>query len=81
MSISSSEYRVQSPDKVNERLTRTSVYTKNQMMAILDFIGGAWSEPEPLHSHPHEQIAYIAEGEIIFYCEGRDNMYLRAGDT
>lgn len=81
MSVSSSEYREQPPKKVNERLTRTLIYTKNLMMAILDFTGGPWDEPEPFHSHPHEQIAFIAEGEIIFYCEGRDNMHLRAGDT
>ena len=81
MNVSSSEYRVQPSDKVKEGLNRSLVYTGNLMMAILDFTCGPWDEPEPFHSHPHEQIAYVAEGEIIFYCQGRDDVHLKAGDT
>lgn len=81
MTVSSSEYRQQPEEKVSEGLSRTLVYTEHLMMAILDFTGGPWNEPEPFHSHPHEQIAYVAEGEIVFYCEGRDDAHLKAGDT
>jgi len=81
MTISSSEYRQQPAEKIKEGLSRKLVYTEHLMMAILDFTDGPWNEPEPYHSHPHEQIACVAEGEIVFYCEGRDEVHLRAGDT
>lgn len=81
MAISNSEYRQQPEKSIKEGLSRSLVYTQNLMMAVLTFTGGPWDEPEPYHSHPHEQIAYIAEGEIIFYCEGRNEVHLKAGDT
>ena len=33
----------------------------------------------PSHSHPHEQITYVAEGEI-FFCLENEKHHLRAGD-
>lgn len=45
-------------------------YTDNLMMTILDFNDGPTSEPDPPHSHPHEQISYVAEGEILFFLDG-----------
>jgi quercetin dioxygenase-like cupin family protein len=50
------------------------------MTVIVDFSGGPWAEAEPFHSHPHEQTSYVAEGEIIFYCEGEPEQHLKAGD-
>jgi quercetin dioxygenase-like cupin family protein len=50
------------------------------MTVIVDFTGGPWAEAEPFHSHPHEQTCYVAEGEIIFYCEGEPEQNLKAGD-
>ena len=41
-------------------------YTDHLMLAIIDFTDGPQSAPDPLHSHPHEQVSYVAEGEIIF---------------
>lgn len=81
MNESSFEYYERSSEKIKTGLSRRLVYTKNLMMAVLDFTDGPWDEPEPYHSHPHEQIAYVAEGEIDFYCEGRDEVHLKAGDT
>lgn len=81
MTTHSTEYHHQPAEKVKDGLSRSLVYTEHLMMAILDFTGGPWNNPEPYHSHPHEQIAYVAEGEIIFYCEGRDDAHLKAGDT
>lgn len=36
-------------------------------------------EPEPSHSHPHEQISYVADGEIIFF-RGSEQLHLFKGD-
>ncbi len=56
------------------------MYTDNLMTAVIDFTNGPWQEPEPPHSHPHEQVSYIAEGEIIFYCEDEPDRYLKTGE-
>ncbi len=81
MSISKSEYKQLPKKQIKEGLSRRVVYTQNLMMAIIDFNNGPWDEPEPYHSHPHEQIAYVAGGEIIFYCEGREEVHLKEGDV
>lgn len=57
-------------------------YTDNLMMVIIDFDNGPQSEPDPPHSHPHEQTCYVAAGEIFFFlddqCEqlGPGDMFL-----
>ena len=65
---------------VNNRLSRQIIYTDNLMTVVNEFSGGPWNEPEPLHSHPHQQTGYIAEGEVIFYCEGEKDHHLVKGD-
>ncbi len=67
-------------EKVKEGLERKIIHTKNLMTVLIDFSNGPWEEPDPPHSHPHEQISYVAEGEIIFYCEGEPDKHLKAGD-
>ena len=81
MPISESEFRELPATPVKSGTTRSVVYTRNLMMAIIDITSGPWEEPESYHSHPHEQIAYVAEGEIIFYCEDRPEEHLKQGDT
>ena len=68
------------PEVVRTGLERRIIYTPNLMTVIVDFLDGPWAEAEPYHSHPHEQASYVAEGEIIFYCEGEPEQHLRAGD-
>jgi len=65
---------------VKEGLKRKILHTNNLMTVLIDFSNGPWKEPEPPHSHPHEQVSYVAEGEIIFYCEGEEDQHLKAGD-
>lgn len=65
---------------VRECVTRKVVTLKNLMTVLIEFTNGPWSEADPFHSHPHEQISYVAEGEIIFYCEGEPDEHLVAGD-
>lgn len=68
------------PEVVRQGLERRIIYTPNLMTVIVDFSDGPWAEAEPFHSHPHEQTSYVASGEIIFYCEGEPEQYLKAGD-
>jgi len=69
------------PEEVRKGLQRYLVHTGNLMTVVLDFSDGPWEEPEPPHSHPHVQTCYLAEGEIIFYCEGEPDQHLKAGDV
>ena len=65
---------------VREGLQRKIIHTDNLMTVLIDFSDGPWDKPEPPHSHPHEQTSYVAEGEIIFICEGEADQHLKAGD-
>jgi quercetin dioxygenase-like cupin family protein len=65
---------------VREGVERRLVHASNLMMVVIDFTGGPWSEPEPQHHHVHEQATYVAEGELIFFCEGEKEQRLKAGD-
>ena len=67
-------------EKVREGLERKIIHTDNLMTILIDFTDGPWDEPEPPHSHPHEQSSYVAEGEILFVCEGEPDQHLKAGD-
>jgi len=50
------------------------------MTVVLDVDNGPWTAPDPYHSHQHEQISYVAEGEILFLAEGEEPRRLGAGD-
>ena len=67
-------------EKVREGLERKIIHTDNLMNVLIDFTDGPWDAPEPPHSHPHEQTSYVAEGEILFLCEGEPDQHLKAGD-
>lgn len=68
-------------EKVKKGLERKIIHGENLMTVILDFSGGPWLEPETPHSHPHEQISYVATGEILFICEGEPSYHLKEGDA
>ena len=59
---------------------RRLVHTEKLLTAVLDFSNGPQSEPDPMHSHPHEQTSYIASGEILFFMEGDEPKHLKEGD-
>jgi quercetin dioxygenase-like cupin family protein len=69
-----------SPIMVKPGLQRRFLHTENLMMVVIDFNNGPWAVPDPLHHHIHEQTTYIAEGEIIFLCEGEPDTVLKKGD-
>jgi quercetin dioxygenase-like cupin family protein len=66
--------------QISQHKTRRIIYTGNLMMAVWDFSDGPWCDPEPYHAHPHEQIVYLAEGEILFFV-GEESCRLTTGDT
>jgi quercetin dioxygenase-like cupin family protein len=58
---------------------RFAVHTDSLMMVIFDFEDGPAEAPDPLHSHPHEQISYIVSGKVIYFL-GSEQRSLEAGD-
>ena len=58
---------------------RYLTHTDRMMMVVIDFDDGPASEPDPPHQHPHEQITYVAEGELLFIV-GETTHHVRAGD-
>jgi quercetin dioxygenase-like cupin family protein len=65
---------------VKDGVERKLMHLNDLMMTVIDFNNGPWDEPEPMHRHVHEQITYVAEGVIIFFCEGEQEQWLKAGD-
>ena len=61
------------------RRKRVAVHTDNLMMVIFDFEDGPAESPDPLHSHPHQQISYIVSGKVIYFL-GEEQQTLAAGD-
>lgn len=59
--------------------TRYLGYTSKLMTAVIDFTDGPTTQPDPPHSHPHEQVTYVAAGKIIFFLDGEGET-LEAGD-
>ena len=66
--------------KITEGVYRKVFYLKNLMTSIIDYTIGPAEEPEPLHSHHHEQISYIAKGQI-FVIIGDKKKHMKRGDV
>lgn len=54
-------------DSIGDRRERYLGHTDNLMMVVIDFNDGPTDEPDPPHSHPHEQMSYVVSGELIAY--------------
>jgi quercetin dioxygenase-like cupin family protein len=52
------------PTAIAQGRTRYLTHLSNLMMVVIDFEDGPAAQPDPPHSHPHEQISYVASGEI-----------------
>ena len=65
--------------EIAEGRTRFLAQTDRLMTAVIDFSDGPTSEPDPPHQHPHDQITYVAEGEI-FFCTENEKHHVCAGD-
>ena len=67
------------PDSIAEGRTRYLAYTDSLMVVVVDFNDGPAPEPDPPHSHPHEQVSYVASGEINLIL-GTEKTRLSEGD-
>lgn len=66
-------------EKVSPDYERTIAHLENLMVVVCDFSNGPMKNPDPPHSHPHEQITYVATGELIFFL-GDEKHVLKEGD-
>jgi quercetin dioxygenase-like cupin family protein len=58
---------------------RRILHTDHLMMVVFDFADGPAAQPDPPHTHPHEQLTYVAEGEVLFFIDG-ESRRLGPGD-
>jgi len=68
------------PEKVNEGFSRRIVHLDNLMVVVCDFTNGPMPEPDPPHSHPHEQITYVVQGELFLFL-GEEKYHISQGDV
>ena len=61
-------------------LRRKLIHTDNLMLVVVEFTNGPAEVPDPFHDHPHEQVSYIAEGELILFVKGVGEQRLKKGD-
>lgn len=73
------EYDKTEAIQVSENVTRKFLYLNGVMTVIVDFKNGPMKEPDPFHSHPEEQICYVAEGKVLVII-GDKKQELKAGD-
>ena len=64
---------------ISKGRSRYFAYTDHVMAVVVDFNDGPATTPDPPHSHPHEQVSYVAAGEIILVL-GEEKTRLSAGD-
>ncbi len=64
---------------VGEERTRYLACSNKLMMTVIDFEDGPCNVPDPPHSHPHEQVTYVAEGELLFFL-GNEQTRVEEGD-
>ena len=58
---------------------RYQANTEGLMVVVWDFDHGPVDTPDPHHAHPHEQVTYVAEGEVLFFIEEQAH-HLKSGD-
>ncbi len=65
---------------VAEGVERRLVKTDNLMLVNIEFRDGPTSQPDPFHSHPHEQVCYVIEGEVYLFVGDNEKLHIKAGD-
>jgi quercetin dioxygenase-like cupin family protein len=73
------KYDEMAVEQIRDGVERRLGHTDNLMIVVIDFDDGPTGEPDPPHSHPHEQVSYVAAGEILFVL-GDQQTQLKAGD-
>lgn len=67
-------------EKVAEGVYRKVYYLSKIMTAVVDYTEGPMEKPDPVHAHEHEQISYIAKGQL-FIIIGDKKKHLKKGDV
>ena len=65
----------------NAATTRKILANSGALMLVEVVFHKASADEYGLHSHPHEQIAYITKGRFDFQVDGRENVILGEGDS
>ncbi|MFO7670336.1 MAG: cupin domain-containing protein [Bacteroidales bacterium] len=61
-------------------LRRKLIHTDNLMLVVVEFTNGPAEVADPFHEHPHEQVSYVADGELILFIKGIGEKKLQKGD-
>jgi quercetin dioxygenase-like cupin family protein len=67
------------PEKISPVFERRISNLNNLMVVVCDFTNGPAQQPDPPHSHAHEQITYVADGELFLFL-GEEKHFLSCGD-
>lgn len=67
------------PEKISPVFERRIANLNNLMVVVCDFTNGPAKEPDKPHNHPHEQISYVAEGDLCLFL-GEEQYQLTKGD-
>jgi len=54
-------------EPIADKRERYLGHTDNLMMVVIDFNDGPTEEADPPHWHSHEQMSYVATGEIVVH--------------
>lgn len=73
------KYNNSKGEKLAEGVERRLGYLKNIMIVEADLSNGPAAEMPAPHSHPHEQVGYMAEGEALIAI-GNERTRLERGD-
>jgi quercetin dioxygenase-like cupin family protein len=65
------KYDQMAVEQIREGAERRIGRTDNLMIVVVDFHDGPKEQADPPHSHPHEQVSYVAQGEIVFLMDGQ----------
>ncbi|MDA3928487.1 MAG: cupin domain-containing protein [Prolixibacteraceae bacterium] len=66
--------------KVSEGIERRIIKTDHLMLVNVEFTDGPSNAPDPFHSHPHEQVSYLAAGEVYLFAATDEKVHLKEGD-
>ena len=74
------KYEELTPELVSEGVERRVAHLDDLMIVLIDFYNGPTTELDKPHAHPHEQVTYVAEGEVLVEI-GKERTRLGPGDV
>jgi quercetin dioxygenase-like cupin family protein len=66
--------------RVAEGIERRIIHTDNLMLVVVDFYDGPTASADPFHHHVHEQVSFLAVGEVFLWAGDKEPVHLKAGD-